>query len=226
MIPHYMNQGTPEWITARLGIPTASRFHDIVGNATGELSRARDKKGLSEVAKKYAYALIAETLLGHALEQPPGTPWAMLRGKELEGAAIEQYSFTHDVEIKRLGFVTTDDGRIGCSPDGLIIGARGGLETKCLLAEAHMGLFIDGPDDRFKPQVQGCLATAELEFWDLHAYHPELPPFTLRTYRDEPYIAKMGAALTEFLAIRDEMLAKAMASGFFANDNAAKAEAA
>ena len=36
----------------------------------------------------------------------------------------------------------------------------------------------------------------------------------------------MGAALREFLDIRDEMLAKAMASGFFANDNSALIEAA
>jgi hypothetical protein len=226
MIPHYMEQGTPEWITARLGIPTASEFHNIVGNATGELSRARDKKGLSEVAKKYAYRLVAERLLGRPLEKPPGTPWAMQRGKDLEPAAIEQYSFTHDVEVRRVGFVTTDDGRIGASPDGLIVGARGGVETKCLLDEAHMGLFIDGPEERFKPQVQGCLACCELEFWDLHGYHPELPPITIRTYRDEPYIAKLSAALAEFLAIRDEMLSKAMASGFFANDNRAQSVAA
>ncbi len=220
-IIHTMEQGTPEWIAARLGIPTASEFHNIVGNTTGELSRARDKKGLSEAAKKYAYRLVAETLLGRPLEKPPGTPWAMMRGKELEPAAIEQYCFTHDVEVRRVGFVTTDDGRIGCSPDGLIIGARGGVETKCLLDEGHMGLLIDGPGDSFKPQVQGNIAGCELDYWDLHGYHPELPAYTLRTYRDEPYIAKMGAALTEFLAIRDEMLAKARASGFFANDNAA-----
>jgi YqaJ-like viral recombinase domain len=221
-------QGTPEWIAARLGRPTASEFHCIVGNATGELSRSKDKKGLSETAKKYAYRLVAETLLGRPLEKPPGIPWAMARGKELEPLAIEQYSFTHDVEVRRVGFVTNDAGTIGCSPDGLIVGARGGLETKCLLDEAHMGLLIDGPGDTFKPQVQGNLAGCELEWWDLHGYHPDLPAFTLRTYRDEPYIAKMGAALREFLDIRDAMLAKARSSGFFeqANDNHAPAAAA
>lgn len=209
-------QGSDEWIAARLGIPTASEFHCIVGNATGELSRPKGKKdGLSETAKKYAYRLVAETLLGRPLEKPPGTPWAMARGKEFEPLAIEQYSFTQDVEVRRVGFITTDDGRIGCSPDGLIIGARGGLETKCLLDEGHMGLFIDGPGDTFKPQVQGNLAGCELEWWDLHGYHPQLPPITIRTYRDEPYIATMGAALREFLDIRDAMLARAKASGFF-----------
>jgi hypothetical protein len=229
MKEHNVEQRSVEWYKLRLGIPTASEFHNIVGNTTGELSLSRDKKGLSEVAKKYAYRLVAEKLLGRPLEKPAGTPWAMERGKLLEPAAVEQYGFINDVEVRHVGFVTTDDGRVGCSPDGLIVGARGGLEVKCLLDEAHMGAFIDGPGDNFKPQVMGNLAGCELEWWDLHLYHPDLPSRTIRTRRDEPYIAKMGAALTEFLAIRDEMLSKAMASGFFqerANDNRALVEAA
>jgi hypothetical protein len=220
MIPHYMKQGTPEWLAIRLGKPTASEFHKIITAVKGDLSKS---------CRKYAAGLVAETLLGRPLEKPPGNLWAAERGKQLEPLAVQQYSFTNDVEVKRLGFVTTDDGRVGCSPDGLIVGTRGGLEIKCVLDDNHMGIFFDGPGDDYKQQVQGNLATAELEWWDLYAYHPELPPVTIRTYRDEPYIAKMGAALTEFLAIRDEMLAKAMASGFFAeraNDNSALVAAA
>ncbi len=205
-------QNTDEWIAARLGIPTASEFHRIITAVKGDLSKS---------ARKYAAGLVAETLLGHPLERAPGTPWAMERGKQLEPLAIQQYAFTNDVEVRRVGFVTTDNGKIGCSPDGLIVGTKGGLEVKCTLDENHMSIFMDGPGDDYKQQVQGNLAIAELEWWDLYAYHPELPPVTLRTYRDEPYIAKMGAALTEFLEIRDAMLAKAMASGFFANDNSA-----
>ncbi len=208
-------QNSDAWLAARLGIPTASEFHRIITAVKGDLSKS---------ARKYAHALVAETLLGRPLEKPPGTPWAMERGKLLEPPAIQQYSFTNDVEVRRVGFVTTDDGRVGCSPDGLIIGTRGGLEVKCTLDENHMGILLDGPGDDYKQQVQGNLATAELEWWDLYAYHPELPPKTIRTYRDEPYIAKMGAALTEFLAMRDEMLAKARASGFF--EARAMAEAA
>jgi hypothetical protein len=215
MIIHDIEQGSPEWLAARLGIPTASEFHKIVGNSTGELSRSRDKKGLSEVAKKYAYGLVAETLLERQLQKPPGTPWAMERGKMLEPFAREQYAFTTDVEVRTVGFVTTDNGRVGGSPDGLIIGARGGVEIKCPLDESHMGLLIDGPGDDYKPQCQGNLAICELEFWDLYAYHPELPPVQIRTYRDEPYIAKMNSALVEFLELRDAMLVKARASGFF-----------
>ncbi len=215
MIIYDVQQDTPEWLALRLGLPTASEFHKIVGNSTAELSRSRDKKSLSEVARKYAHRLVAETLLGRPVEKPPGSPWAMARGKALQETAARQYAFAHDIELQPTGFVTTDCGRLGCSPDALIIGTLGGLEIKCALDEGHMGHFLDGPGDDFKPQVQGCLAICELDWWDLHAYHPELPPLTIRTYRDEAYIKRLQASLAEFLAIRDQMLEQARGTGFF-----------
>lgn len=205
-IIHTMEQGSDEWTNARLGIPTASEFHRIITAVKGDLSKS---------ARKYAAGLVAETLLNKPLEKPPGSLWVMERGKLLEPLAIQQYGFVTDAEVRRVGLVTTDDGRVGGSPDGLIVGTRGGLEVKCTLDENHMSIFADGPGDDYKQQVQGNLAICELEWWDLYAYHPELPPVTIRTYRDEPFIKKMGAALTEFLDIRDAMLLKARASGFF-----------
>ena len=204
-------QGSDEWLAARLGIPTASEFHRVVTAAKGDLSKS---------AGKYAAQLVAETLLGHPLEKPPGLPWAMVRGKELEPLARAQYANDNGVEVREVGLVTTDDGRLGCSPDGLIVGARGGLEIKCVLAETLVSIWNDGPGDDYRQQVQGSLAVSELAFWDLYVWHPELPPVTIRTMRDEPYIAKMGAALTEFLAMRDAMLAKAKAAGWAAREAA------
>lgn len=199
-------QGSDAWIAARLGRPTASEFHNIITPAKGEFSKS---------ANKYAHGLVVETLLRRPLETKPANIWAMERGKALEPMAREHYSLAADVEVRKVGLVTTDDGRIGASPDSLIVGASGGLEIKCCLDANHMGLFIDGPGDDYKPQVQGSLLVCELEWWDLYGYHPDLPPITIRTYRDESYLAKMGAALAKFLDIRDEMLARAQASGFF-----------
>jgi hypothetical protein len=209
-IVHYdLVQGSDEWLTARLGIPTASEFARIITAVKGDLSKS---------ARKYAHALVAETLLGRPLEKPPGLPWAMVRGKALEQIAIRSYAAENNVEVRAVGLVTTDCGRIGASPDGLIVGARGGLEIKCTLDETHMGILIDGPGEDYKQQVQGGLAVAELEWWDLYAWHPNLPSITIRTHRDEPYIAKMRAALEEFLAMRDAMLATARASGWTARE--------
>jgi hypothetical protein len=208
---HDVIQGSDEWLAARLGLPTASEFSRIITAARGDLSNR---------ASKYAAELVAETILGHPLEKPPGLPWAMVRGKELEPLARAQYANDNGVDVREVGLVTTDDGRLGCSPDGLIVGTRGGLEIKCVLAEQVVSIWNDGPGDDYRQQVQGCLAISELTHWDLYVWHPELPPVTIRTLRDEPYIAKMGAALAEFLAMRDAMLAKAKATGWTAREAA------
>lgn len=199
-------QGTSEWLHARLGIPTASEFHRIITAAKGDLSKS---------ARKYAHELVAEILLGRPLDDALDNLKWIARGKLLEPQAVQQYEFTTDTETSAVGFITTDCGRLGCSPDRLVIGQRGAVEIKCTAPQTHTGFLVDGPGDDYRQQVQGQLAIAELEWVDLYAFHPTLPPVTIRTYRDEPYIAKLRAALTEFLAMRDEMLKKARASGFF-----------
>lgn len=210
-------QGSDRWLSARLGIPTASQFHRIITPAKGDLSKQ---------ARKYAYQLVAERLLQQPVEAAIGELEWVARGKLLEPLAVQQYEFTTDVETKPVGFITTDCGRIGCSPDRLIVGAQGGLEIKCGSPATHIGYLLDGPGDDHKPQIQGQLAIAELAWSDLYGYHPELPAVLLRTHRDEPYIAKMQAALREFLDMLDDMLARARASGFFAERADARKEAA
>lgn len=205
-IIHDVVQGTAAWQAVRLGIPTASEFHKIITAAKGDLSKQ---------ARKYAHQLVAETLLGEPLDTGIGNLEWIARGKLLEPHAVQQYEFTTDTETRAVGFITTNDGRLGCSPDRLIVGQRGGLEIKCTAPATHMGFLIDGPGDDYKQQVQGQLAIAELEYVDLYAFHPSLPPAQIRTHRDESYIAKMRAALTEFLDMRDAMLLKAKASGCF-----------
>ena len=201
---HHVEQGTPAWLALRLGVPTASEFHKIITAAKGDLSKS---------ARKYAHQLVAEILLGEPLDTSIGNLEWIARGKLLEPQAVSQYEFAEDVETLPVGFVTTDDGRIGCSPDRLIVGVRGGVEIKCTAPATHIGFLIDGPGDDYRQQVQGQLAVAELEYVDLYGYHPALPPALIRTVRDEPYIAKLNAALAEFLDMRDAMLATARASG-------------
>jgi hypothetical protein len=199
-------QGTPEWLDARLGIPTASQFHRIITAAKGDLSKQ---------ARKYAYELVAETVLGTPLESAIGNLEWVARGKLLEPHAVQQYEFSNDIETRAVGFVTNDAGTIGCSPDRLIVGQRAGMEIKCPAPATHVGYLIDGPGEDYRQQVQGTIALCEAEWWDFYSYHDGMPPVLLRTYRDEPYIAKMVAALAEFLTMRDEMLVKVRASGFF-----------
>ena len=217
MIKHDVEQGSAEWFTLRVGLPTASQFHRIITPARGELSAQ---------ARKYAYFLVAETLLNISLEPTMTQEW-IERGKELEPEAAKFYLMKNPCEIERVGFVTTDDGRIGASPDRLIVGGKGALEIKCPAPHTHIGYFIDGPGgfvsedgkggaSQYKPQVQGELYVAELEYADFLSYHPDLPPVLVRTERDEPYIAKLERALAQFCEIRDEMLTRLLDTGFFA----------
>lgn len=200
-------QGTAGWHAARLGIPTASEFHKIITAARGELSRS---------APKYAHQLVAEALLGEPLDAAVGgLPW-LLRGRELEPQAVRQYEFTTDLETRAVGFVTTDCGRMGYSPDRLVLGATAAVEVKCLAPANHMGLVIDGPGEDYRQQVQGGLLIAELDWIDLYGYHPGLPPALVRTYRDEAYIGRLRAALDQFCDLKDAMLERVRAAGFFA----------
>jgi len=215
MIIHDAPQGSSDWEILRLGIPTASEFKSIVQPTTGELSMSKDKKGLSEKAKKYAYRLIAEKLLMRPTQSLDGLEW-IERGKELEAAAAKLYEFENDVETQEVGFFTTDCGMIGASPDRLVLNVNGGLEIKCPAPQTHIGYMIDGFDGDYVSQAQGQIYVAELDWVDRYSYHPEMPPLKERTFRDDAYIKNLASALNAFNEIRLEMFEKIRKTGFFA----------
>jgi hypothetical protein len=197
-------QGSPEWLSARLGIPTASNFDKIL-TPGGKLS---------ESAKKFAYYLAAEHLLNRQLESIDHLEW-VARGKEMEETAVKNYEFLQEVKTRKVGFITTNDGLIGASPDRLIVGTNGGVEIKCPAPHTHIGYMIEGFDKKYKVQVQGQMYVAELDFVDRYSYHPEMPPFLDHTTRDEPFILLLADALKQFCDDLAEIIRKAKSSGFF-----------
>lgn len=197
-------QGDATWIKARLGLPTASNFDKIV-TPTGQLSKQ---------ARGYMYRLIAEKLLGEPLDDI-GNLSAVLRGRELEAEATSMYEFERDVETEPCGLITTDNGRLGCSPDRLIIGQAGAVELKCPAPQTHICYLIEGFGNDYIPQVQGQMLVAELDWVDRYSHHSELPPVLHRTPRDEPYIAKLRDALDQFCAAYDRTLEQVRARGYF-----------
>ena len=200
---HNVEQGTVGWLNVRLGIPTASCFEKIV-TPGGKLSTQ---------SRKYMYWLLAEKVLNRSLESLEGLEWVE-RGKLLEPDAIRMYEFENDVTTQAVGFITTDDGLIGCSPDRLV-GNDGMAEIKCPAPQTHVGYMIDGFGADYKPQVQGQLYVAEREWVDRYSYSPEMPPHRDRTYRDEPYIKFLSDALKDFNEQFAEALEKLKLSGFF-----------
>ena len=198
-------QGSIEWSTARIGIPTASCFDQIITPKTGQLSKS---------AGKYMNLLIAEKLLNRQLTSLDNLEW-LARGKELEPDAAKAYEFIEEVETKPVGFITTDDGLIGASPDRLIVGKAAGLELKCPAPQTHIGYMIEGFGLDYKAQVQGQMYVGELEYIDRCSYHPELPLYCERTERDDPFIKLLADALAEFNDKLKTNYDRIRASGFF-----------
>lgn len=203
MIVHTVEQGSQEWHDLRLGIPTASEFDSILTPATMKPSKSM---------KPYAIRLVAEKLLGRAVIDLSGNKHVE-RGKELEPDAARMYEFSRDVTTSPVGFITTDDGKVGASPDRLVDGQPGAVELKCPAPYTHVGYLLDGFGADYRVQVQGQMLVGGFEWVDRMSFHPELPPRTDRTYRDEAFIKLLADALDQFLDLRDELLEQALAKG-------------
>jgi putative phage-type endonuclease len=198
-------QGSADWFKLRMGIPTASRFDEIVTPKTGKYS---------ESAKKYAYELIAERLLKTPMETLEGQQW-MERGKELEPEAARQYEWVTENETVVVGFVTTDDGLIGASPDRLIKGKPAALEIKCPAPHTHVGYLLDGHNDKYRPQVQGQIFVCELEYAEFYSFHPRMPAVHIITERDDKFQELLAAGLDHFNTDLFEMIERAKSMGVF-----------
>jgi hypothetical protein len=187
MIIHDVEQGTPEWFAARLGIPTASEFSKIY-TPTGKVSTQ---------AKGYMNKLLAEIITGEPVQTFEKTPW-MERGNELEQEAADFYEFLKDTEVSKIGFCTNDAREYGCSPDRLI-GETGGLEIKVVAPHTMASYLLSSEIDMdYWPQVQGNMLVTGRDWWDWMAYCPKMPPLIIRVGRADEYIAGLTERLKTF----------------------------
>lgn len=186
MIIHDVLQNSEEWHRLRCGVFTASVFSKIV-TPTGKYSAQ---------AEDIEDGIVAEIITGTPSDDFGGTKWVE-RGKELEGDAVKLYEMLKDCEVKHMGFVTNDDGNIGCSPDGCV-GDDGLIEIKCPKPKTHVKYCITGViEDVYKPQIQGQMLVTGRKYVDIISYHPEMKPAIIRVERDEEYIEKLSNALNQ-----------------------------
>jgi len=187
MIVHNCEQLSDEWFQLRRGIPTASQFSRLLTPKTMKLSAAADE---------YVCELVAERLCTIPPVEKNLTA-AMRHGVEFEPEARRWFEFDAGVAVEQVGFITTDDGRFGCSPDGLV-GESCGLELKCPQGKAHVSwLMAGGLPDEHKAQVHGSMLVTGRTSWWFVSYCPGLPPLKLLVLRDD-YTDKLAAALEQF----------------------------
>jgi hypothetical protein len=162
-----------------------------------------------EEAMNYAVRLAIERISGFPLQDEKFETYAMRRGHELEPEARRAHEAL-GVVVRRCGFVTNFDGRIGASTDGLI-GDDGSSEYKCLVSpEGLRAILLDDDLSEFRDQLQGGLLVTGRKWMHFGLYCPALEPvnqaLTIRVvHRDEEYIEELLSDLLEFDKLVDGM---------------------
>lgn len=193
------DQGSLEWFVQRAGRPTASNFKFLV-TPSGKASAS---------IRPYAASLAAEAFVGMPLQDFKGTQHTK-RGHELEPEANAYYQMKMNADVNSVGFITDDLERYGCSPDGMVVGANGGTEYKCLNHEKHTLCLADiqqgiCPADYY-PQVQGEILVCEFDWVDFVCYHPDLPTGIFRVYPEPEYQQLLKSQITVCIKQRDQFI--------------------
>jgi len=185
---HNCRQGSEEWLRLRAGIPTASELDALVS----PLGKVRTGEG----PNTYVCTKAAEKWLGGPLQSFGGG--AMEQGSILEGEALPWFELHADTEVKRIGFVTTDDGRFGASPDGLLPDDSG-LEIKCPQPHTHVKwLLAGGVPPEHRMQCYGGMYATGAKRWTFLSYCRSFPPLVVEFEGYAPMMAAIGDALDRY----------------------------
>src|SRR3990172_8325763 len=187
-------QGSAEWIAARIGLITASKFRD----ATETL------KNGNPTAKSTLYAAQV------AIERISGQPcnegynsWQMARGQEKEPMGRMEYEVITGNIASESGVCISDDGLFGYSSDGFV-GDDGLIEIKSIVsAIGVLEMWRDGDMSDYMHQMQGGMWLTKRIWTDYVMYCPQLEPigkhmYIKRVYRDEDFIADIEHKLLSF----------------------------
>lgn len=185
-------QRSEEWLKARLGIPTASRFNDIV---------ALTRNGYSTQRKNYCAELVIQRLTQQIPEHYENA--AMAWGTETEPVARLQYELLTGKEVEETGLWLLNDLDAGASPDGFV-GKDGLLEIKCPNTATHLETLRTGNlPNWYKAQVQGQMWVTDRKWCDFVSFDPRLPEnaqiIIIRVDRDDLYIKNLEEEVTSFL---------------------------
>jgi len=184
-------QGSGAWFQARCGVLTASDFDEI---CTPEFTARTGDKPRNFLCRK-----VAEMKLNYSQDMmdPSAGTHAMEQGQLLEKIALPWFNFEFDANVGRVGFCVSDDGRIGCSPDGYADGY--GLEIKSPLAHTHVRYLLDGvvPKD-YRPQIHFSMYVTGLPAWYFISFNRSLPKLVIKVERDEEIQAKIKNIVTGY----------------------------
>ena len=187
MIINNCEQGTVEWFSARTGIPTASRFDNILTT----------KEVKSKSIRKYLYKLAGERMVDQ--KEDTFCSVAMQRGIDLEPEAREYFEMMTDLKVEQVGLIYRDELKDrACSPDGLI-NREMGLEIKCPNLETHVEYLLkDVLPTKYFQQVHGSMYVTGMKNWYFMSYYPGMPALIKKIDRNNNYCNMLDKALNDF----------------------------
>ncbi len=195
---------TIEWIRLHFGIPSAAALDQLL-TPNFEL-----RKG--EMPASYVFKKVAEVIQNRPTIDLSTSSFMMEQGMILESEARPWFELEYDKKVKTVGFITTDDGRCGCSPDGLVLanpglisdifdgtGYEGGIEIKCPSAPVHVKYLVNGAlPKEYAAQVMGSMFVTGFKKWIFVSYRRGFPALVLEIYRDEKAMSAIASAIDLF----------------------------
>lgn len=199
MINHNIEQNTDEWLALRVEKFTAS--------TAAELLMDKDCKGYINLIAK----ITEERFTGQACESKgfQGNEYTD-RGHLFEPIALIDYTTKFFYDVQPMGFIESDNGLYGCSPDGLI-DENGMIQVKCPIfatQRKYLGIVSKNKDSfpntilykidsGYYKQMQFELFVSEREYNIFYSYHPNLKEIMLKIVRDEGKIKQIETAINE-----------------------------
>lgn len=203
-------QGSPRWHELHRGRPTASEF--------GRIMTPKNRR-LSKSAVHYAAELASQvashnpTWFSENRTKPPSQ--AMQNGKDTEPEARRYLAMEVDGLIEEVGFVATDDGRLGCSPDGLLarVDVDGvchwdkTIELKCPLAHSHAKYVLKNELPlEYKCQCHGQLIVTGLDKGLFCSYSASWPRALVIPFERDDFTEDLETTLEGFLELYESVL--------------------
>ena len=193
-----LSQGSPEWLAARCGIPTASVMGQLITPGTVKVAKNDYSRGLTAT-------LVAERITGHV--EPMQVSQAMMRGTLDEPYARDAYA-EHYAPVSEVGFMVADFGKykIGYSPDGLV-GEGGLIEIKSRAQKKHLQTILaDEVPLENMAQIQAGLLVSGRDWLDYVSFCSGMPLWTKRVLPDEKWFDAITDAVLVFEANAAEMI--------------------
>lgn len=197
-------QGTEDWYKDRLGIPTASRYGDILAKRGGLARYASTSR------KNYLAELLTERLTGQPYSRYGKTAY-MDWGTQMEPAARLRYELETGNTVEERGLKKHLFLETGASADGIVEidnwrgEGKGGIEIKNRTPAHHLEALTTGKvPSIYIPQIQGnMMCDKERLWWDWVSYAPDFSEnaqiVIVRVYRDEDYIKNLEIEVALFI---------------------------